>query len=386
MNESEKLLVMVVYGGVSPEHDVAIVTALQVMAALKDADFEVMPVYISKEGNWYLGNDCFTDPRSYKDIRALLKKGKKVVWSADPSMGLMEKNWWGFGVTVRQPDVVFPVIHGRGGEDGTLQGLLEMAGTPYVGCSVTASAVKIDKYLAKKIAQSCGLEVLKDILVIKGEKMSLADKKALKYPVMVKPVGLGSSIGLSRVSGVKDLDDALEVAFCYDRRVIIEEALSDFDEVNISVLGNNPYVVSKTEEPKSSGKVLSFADKYEGQKASKGMAGSKRLIPAQQSAAIIKKIEEGAVKLFRAIGGKGIARVDFMVDKKGKVYFNEINTMPGSLAFYLWQASGVPFEKLVKRLVDLAFAEADEKRRLICTFDSNILTGVANNGLKGGKI
>lgn len=377
---------MVVYGGVSPEHDVAIVTALQVMKALRSANFEVMPVYISKEGNWYLGDGRFTKPETYKDIKALLGKSKKVIWSADPDLGLIEKNWWGFGATVRQPDVVFPVIHGHGGEDGTLQGLLEMAGTPYVGCSVTASAVKIDKYLAKKIAAGCGLEVLKDVLVVKGENMSAVEKKAIKYPVMVKPVGLGSSIGLTRVANEKDLDDALEVAFCYDRRVIIEEALDDFSEVNICVLGNNPYEVSKTEEPKSSGKVLSFADKYEGQKESKGMAGSRRLIPAQQSATVIKQIEEGAVNFFRAIGGKGIARVDFMVDKTGKVYFNEINTMPGSLAFYLWEASGMPFPKLVKRLVDLAFEEAQEKRKLINTFGSNILAGIANNGLKGGKI
>ncbi|TRZ54257.1 D-alanine--D-alanine ligase, partial [bacterium] len=335
---------MVVYGGVSPEHDVAIVTALQVMKALRGAGFEVMPVYISKEGNWYLGDERFLKPETYKDIKALLSKSKKVIWSADPNFGLMEKNWWGFGATVRQPNVVFPVIHGRGGEDGTLQGLLEMAGTPYVGCSVTASAVKIDKYIAKKIAQTCGLEVLKDTLVIKGEKMGVTERKAIKYPVMVKPVGLGSSIGLTRVKNEKDLDDALEVAFCYDRRVIIEEALDDFSEVNISVMGNNPYEVSVTEEPKSSGKVLSFADKYEGQKEAKGMAGSKRLIPAKQKPEVIKEIEKGAVDFFRAIGGKGIARVDFMVDNKGKVYFNEINTMPGSLAFYLWEASGVPFE------------------------------------------
>ena len=307
MDESKRIKVMVVYGGVSPEHDVAIVTALQVMKALKKAGFEVMPVYISKEGNWYLGDESFLKPEAYRGIKTLLRKGKKVVWSADPNFGLMEKNWWGFGITVKQPDVVFPVIHGHGGEDGTLQGLLEMADIPYVGCSVTASAIKIDKYIAKKIAEACGLSVLKDILMIKGEKISSVEKKKIKYPVMIKPVGLGSSIGLTRVSNQKELDDALEVAFCYDRRVIIEEALDDFAEVNISVLGNNPYECSVTEEPKSSGKTLSFADKYEGQEKSSGMAGSRRLIPAKQKPEIIKEIEKGAVNFFRAIDGKGIA-------------------------------------------------------------------------------
>lgn len=386
MNESNRMNVMVVYGGVSPEHDVAIVTALQVMKALKKVGFEVMPVYISKEGNWYLGDGNFLKPEAYRENKTLLKKGKKVVWSADPNLGLMEKNWWGFGITVKQPDVVFPVIHGHGGEDGSLQGLLEMGGIPYVGCSVTASAIKIDKYIAKKIAKTCGLSVLNDILIIKGEKMSSIEKKKIKFPVMVKPVGLGSSIGLTRVNNQKELDDALEVAFCYDRRVIIEEALDDFSEVNISVLGNNPYQCSMTEEPKSSGKTLSFADKYEGQKKSSGMAGSRRLIPAKQKMEIIKEIEKGAVNFFRAIDGKGIARVDFLVSKEGKVYFNEINTMPGSLAFYLWEASGVSFEKLVSRLVMLALEEKRGKDSLIKTFGSNILEGFAVSGLKGGKI
>ncbi len=386
MTETGKLRIMVVYGGVSPEHDVAIVTALQIMNALKEAGFEVMPVYVSKEGNWYLGGESYLQPEMYKVTGNLVRKGKWVMWSADPDLGLLEKNWWGFGATVKQPDVVFPVIHGHGGEDGTLQGLLEMGRIPYVGCGVTTSAVKIDKYIAKKIAQACGLNVLKDILVIKGEKLTSAKKKEIKYPVMVKPVGLGSSIGLSRVNRQEDLDDALEVAFCYDQRVIIEEALDDFDEVNISVLGNNPYIVSVTEEPKSSGELLSFADKYEGQGKIKGMAGSKRLIPARQGTTVIREIEQGAEKYFRAIGGKGIARVDFMVDKKEKVYFNEINTMPGSLAYYLWDASGITFPGLVKKLVDLAIEENGQKDTLIRTFESNILAGFARNGLKGGKI
>jgi len=281
---------------------------------------------------------------------------------------------------------VFPVIHGRGGEDGTLQGLLEVSGVPYVGCTVTASAVKIDKYLAKLIAGSLGIDVLADRLVVKGEKLTKEDRRKIRYPVMVKPVGLGSSIGLSRVEKEKDLDNALEVAFCYDRRVMIEKGLNEFDEVNVSVLGNGPYQVSATEQPVASEKILSFADKYEGQSKQKGMAGAKRLIPAKQKPEVIKKIEKYAVDFFRAIGGKGVARVDFMVTKDGKIYFNEINTMPGSVAFYLWEASGVSFSKLVSRLVELAVGEHDEKKRLINTFESNILAGFASMGLKGGKV
>ena len=377
---------MVVYGGVSPEHDVAVVTAWQVMHALKKAGFEVMPVYISKNGSWYLGDDKFLDSKSYQNSKKLLRGAKEIILSPEAERGVLQKGLWNFGMTENQPDVIFPVVHGRGGEDGTLQGLFEMSGIPYVGCGVTASAVKIDKYLAKIIAKSVGIDVLKDTLVIKGEKMSVAEKKSIKFPVMVKPVGLGSSIGLSRVEKERGLEDALEVAFCYDRRVMIEEALSDFAEVNISIMGNGPYELSMTERPVASGEVLSFSDKYEGQTKQKGMAGAKRLIPADQKPEVIKKIEKFTVDYFRAIGGKGIARIDFMVSKSGKIFFNEINTMPGSLAFYLWAASGVTFEELVTRLVNFALEEKESKKSLINTFESNILAGFANMGLKGGKV
>jgi len=378
--------VMVVYGGVSPEHDVAVVTAWQVMHALKKAGFEVMPVYITKGGNWYLGDDKFLDSKSYTNNKKLLSGAKEIILSPEAERGVLQKGLWNFGMTENQPDVIFPVVHGRGGEDGTLQGLFEMSGIPYVGCGVTASAVKIDKYLAKIVAKSIGIEVLADKLVIKGEKITEEERKTIKYPVMVKPVGLGSSIGLTRVEKDKDLDDALEVAFCYDTRVIIEEALEKFSEVNISIMGNGPYEVSMTEQPMASGEVLSFSDKYEGQSRTKGMAGAKRLIPAKQTPEIIQKIEKYTKDYFRAIGGKGIARVDYMVGKSGKVYFNEINTMPGSLAFYLWGANGVSFEELVTRLVNLALEEKESKKSLINTFDSNILAGFANMGLKGGKV
>jgi len=377
---------MVVFGGVSPEHDVAVVTAWQVMNALKKAGFEVMPVYISKQGGWYLGGSNFLEAKSYQNSRKLLSGAKEIVLSPEKERGVLQKGWWSFGTTEKQPDVIFPVVHGRGGEDGTLQGLFEMSGIPYVGCGVTASAVKIDKYLAKIIAKSIGIDVLADKLMIKGEKMTTAERKVIKYPVMVKPVGLGSSIGLSRVEKEKGLDDALEVAFCYDRRVLIEEALNDFIEVNISIMGNGPYEVSTTEHPVASSQVLSFSDKYEGQVKQKGMAGAKRLIPADVKPEVIKKIEKYTKDYFRAIGGKGIARVDYMVSKSGRIYFNEINTMPGSLAFYLWAASGINFEQLVTRLVNLAVEEKESKKELINTFESNILSGLANLGLKGGKV
>lgn len=375
--------VMVVYGGVSPEHEVAIVTALQVMNALRKANFTVAPVYIGKQGNWFLGGEEYFKPETYKDLLRTERLGKRVILSPDRNYGLLTKGFLGFGPARTQPDVIFPVIHGKSGEDGTLQGLFELANLPYVGCGVTASAVKIDKYLAKKIAAGLGIKVLADQLVVRGEKTKLSK---MTYPLFVKPVGLGSSIGLTRVEDENGLADALEVAFCYDDRAMLEEAIEEPEEVNISVIGNNPYQLSVTEQPLASGEILSFADKYTSAGGkSQGMASARRYIPAKVDAKIIKQVEAGALKFFRAIGGKGIARVDFMVDKKGAVYFNEINTLPGSLAYYLWEKSGLSFPKLVTKLVELALADFTQKQELITTFESNILAGFVSRGLKGNK-
>ncbi|MBI2325968.1 hypothetical protein HYU91_01125 [Candidatus Collierbacteria bacterium] len=202
--------------------------------------------------------------------------------------------------------------------------------------------------------------------------------------MFVKPIGLGSSIGLSKVDKKADLADALEVAFCYDNRVMIEEAIDDPQEVNIAIIGNDPYELSVTEQPVASGDVLSFDDKYVGEAGKgRGMASAKRYVPAKVDQKIIKEVEENALKFFRCIGGKGIARVDFLVDKKGVVYFNEINTMPGSLAFYLWEKTNLPFPKLVSRLVDLAISDWEAKQRLIRSFETNILSSFATGGIKG---
>jgi len=375
--------VMVVYGGVAPEHEVAVITALQVMNALKASGFYVMPVYISKEGNWFLGGNDYLKPDTYKDLAKTERLGKRVIFSPDGEFGLLSKGFLGFFPNDIQPDVVFPVIHGKNGEDGTLQGLFELANIPYVGCGVTASAIKIDKLVAKKIAASLGIKVIKDVMVNKDEKPNL---DGLKFPVFVKPNGLGSSIGLTKVDEKADFADALDVAFCYDTRVMVEEAIDEPKEVNISIIGNDPYELSVTEQPVASGEVLSFDDKYTGEAGkSRGMASAKRYIPAKVDQKIIKQVEENAVKFFHAIGGRGIARVDFMIDKKGTVYFNEINTLPGSLAFYLWEKSGYPFHKLVSKLVELATEEWEKKQGLIHSFESNILSSFATRGLKGGK-
>ncbi len=383
--------ILVMYGGVCPEHEVSIVSALQVMNALKGAGFKVLPLYISKEGGWYLGGNKYLNTKSYKNLEDVKKNGKRVVISPDREWDLLAKGWLGFGGMEEKIDVIFPMFHGRLGEDGAVQGVLEHADLPYVGCGITASATGMDKYVTKRVAESLGIKVIKDVLVTdadwENDKKNLRNKiEKLKWPIFVKPVRLGSSIGVERLTKKTDLNDALEVAFRFDSRVLVEEAVEKPTEVNISILGNDPYRCSVTEKPVIAAEVLSFEDKYIGEGGkSKGMASAKRIIPAPVSEKIKKEIEAAAVSIFRAIDGKGISRLDFLVDSKENVYFNEINTMPGSLSFYLWKASGVSFKKLVTELVRLAEEEWEAKNKQVTVFSSNILAGFASGGSKGSK-
>jgi len=219
--------VLVMYGGVCPEHEVSIVSALQVMSALKEADFKVLPLYISKEGGWYLGDEKYMLPNNYQDLEKIKQWGKRVVISPDRDWDLLGKGIFGFGGINEQVDVVFPVFHGRLGEDGAIQGVLEHAELPYVGCGLTASAVGMDKYITKRVVESLGIGVAKDVLVTKmAWKKSKKEIKQrigkLSWPIFIKPAKLGSSIGIEKLTKKKDLDDAMEVAFKFDFRVLVE--------------------------------------------------------------------------------------------------------------------------------------------------------------------
>ncbi|GAG32523.1 unnamed protein product, partial [marine sediment metagenome] len=254
-------------------------------------------------GEWCLGEKKYLNVEIYKDLNKVVEKGKRVIVSPDCNWSLLSKGLFGFGALEKEIDVIFPVFHGRLGEDGAIQGLLEHAGVPYVGCGVTGGAVGIDKYVAKRVAESMGAGVVKDELVIKREwkkdKKEMLKKLAnLKMPLFVKPAKLGSSIGVVKVEKKGDLEDALDVAFSYDLRVVVEEAVEGVVEVNISILGNGPYKLSVTEKPLGEGETLSFEDKYIGKEGrSKGMAGAKRVMPAPVSYKIIKEIEDLTLKI-----------------------------------------------------------------------------------------
>lgn len=386
MNKN-KLNVLVLYGGVAPEHEVSIITAIQVMNALVEAGHQVLPVYISKQGTWHKGDSRFLDPLFYKDLQKVSSTGTSTILPANKDLHLLKKGFLGFGAEESSVDVVFPVFHGQNGEDGTIQGLLELANLPYVGSGVLGGSAGMDKFVTKRLAESLKVNTAKDFLVIKGvtsDEEIAKEAKKIGFPLYVKPSNLGSSIGITRVEKSQDLADALEVAFCYDNRVLLEECVDLDKEVNISIMGNNPYIFSVTEQPVASGKTLSFDDKYLSDSGkSKGMASLKRLIPAPISAEQLKTIQDWARKIFGAINGKGLARVDFMIDKKGAVFFNEINTIPGAFAFFLWEKSGYPFPKLVDHLLELAIEAWNSKQQKISTFESNILEKIGSGGLKG---
>ncbi|KKT35382.1 MAG: hypothetical protein UX12_C0011G0010 [Candidatus Collierbacteria bacterium GW2011_GWC1_45_47] len=379
---------MVLYGGVSPEHEVAIISAVQAMNALKGEGFEVIPVYISKEGEWFMGGENYLKPDFYKDLEKVKSSGKQVILSANRGWGLMQKGLLGFAPVGVQIDVVFPVFHGSNGEDGTIQGLLELANLPYVFSGVLGGSAGMDKYVTKRVAEGLGMNVAPDKLVVRegwNESKLKTVLKEVKFPVFVKPATLGSTIGITRVEKPSELGDAIEVGFHYDDRVLVEDGIDLEKEVNISVLGNGPYEVSVTEQPVTKDKLLSFKDKYIASSSSKtqGMASAKRMIPAPITKEQQATIEKWSRNIFRAINGKGLARVDFIIDEKGKVYFNEINTIPGSLSFYLWERSGYPFGKLVTKLIQLAEESWEEKQKKVTVFESNILAGLGRLGVKG---
>lgn len=390
-----KIKVAVLFGGRAPEHEVSIITGIQIMNALNKNKYEVLPIYISKEGRWIIGDETFLKPDTFKDLGSIVSRNKTVLMSSDPqNKGLIfEHKGLSFRSSViKDVDIFFPAFHGRYGEDGSIQGLFEMANVAFVGCDVQASAIGMDKVVSKKIAKSIGVPVLDDIWVQESfwktsRKEILNDiKKKLGFPVFVKPARLGSSIGITKAHNLKELVNALDVGFFYDTKVMVEKSLENAKEVNISILGNNPYEVSVCEMPISSGEILSFEDKYIRKgKASKGMASAKRLIPAPIKKRTKEKIEEYAKNFFAEIGGQGIARIDFLVSSdENKIFLNEINTLPGSIAFYLWKEVGLTFDKLVDKMVQLGLERYKQKNKLVTTFKSNILAGF-KGGIKGIK-
>lgn len=388
----------VFFGGPSPEHEVSVITGLQAVHALKERGIPVLPVYASKGGRWYVG-DGLDDVTAYKDLAKLEQSGDEVALAPGPGRALrivpLDQPWLGRkkGVLV---ETVLLAFHGGSGENGSVQGLCESLGVPYSGSGVLASSVGMDKVASKIMCRAAGLPVVDWVDVSEqswgGRESSELDRieAAIGYPAIVKPVHLGSSIGIARVTDRKELEDAIEEAFRYDASVMVERCVANLREINCSVLGTaDDCRVSVLEEPVSGGDgTLSFEDKYlrggGGKTSEAGMASLDRRIPAPVPEELAGNIRNVATGVFKALDGCGVARIDFLLDDAtGEFWFNEINTIPGSLSFYLWEPTGIPFSDLVVELLRLAEERFEERIRRVRTFDSNLLDAKAAGGLKG---
>ncbi|HEX2056787.1 MAG TPA: D-alanine--D-alanine ligase family protein [Actinomycetota bacterium] len=389
-----KLAVGVVFGGRSVEHDVSIVTAHQVMAVARER-YDVVPIYVARDGRWF-SSPALDDLEVYKKGR-YEEAGEEVALALDGS-GLQAPGGRLKGPRRVPLDVVIPAIHGTYGEDGTLQGLLEMAGIPYAGSGVLASAIGMNKVEMKTVFAAAGLPVVPHEVVAVAEldanEDALLDRieTSIGYPAFVKPSRLGSSVGIGKAPDRAALTAALDVARRYDDRILVERAMEGCIEVNCSVLGGPGLAAraSVCEQPVAWQEFLSFEDKYMrggksgGSKESGGMASQDRRIPAPISDDLTKQVQDNALAAFAAVGAAGVARIDSFVNvETGDTWVMEINTAPGSFAFYLWEASGVSFPELVGALVDSALKAHEEKSKLMFSFDSGLLAGFGGGKTRG---
>ena len=392
-----KTKVAMLFGGKSVEHEVSVITGIQALLAMDNDKYDVTAVYMNKKNEMYVGDDI-GKIESYKDIDGLIARSHRVILvNNDGKVQLVSYPPKKFGKNITiDVDVVFPAVHGTNVEDGALQGFLKTIGVPFVGCDVTASAVGMDKYITKMILKEAGVPVLdaKIFTLSDYEDMELlADRieKDIGYPVIIKPVNLGSSVGISVAGDRVELFNSIDDAFRYASKILAEHAITNLREINCSVLGDeNKAEASECEEPLHTKDILSYEDKYVNNakgSGSKGMASVSRKIPAEISEDLREQIRSTAVKSFKALGCNGVSRIDFMIDEDtGKLYFNEINTIPGSLAFYLWEPLGVPYSELLDRMIKLAMKRVRTESGLTFTFDTNILNSASLGGSKGSKI
>lgn len=383
----------VFFGSRSVEHEVSIITAVQAMTLLReDTNLKVLPVYIDKLGDWYTGDDLF-DINNFKDIPSLIQKSQKINFIREDSKTYMAasplKNI-GTGLLDRV-DMGFPIVHGTYGEDGSLQGLLEHMQLPYVGCNVLAASTTMDKVTSKLILQSSDVPVVDGIWFTTDdwlnnyeEKMKLASEK-LAFPMIVKPADTGSSVGVTVVKDMDELENGVNFVRQFTNRILIEKLVEEMREINISVLGDCEHVeLSVCEEPILSSEFLSYDDKYNSSGSkSEGMSSAKREIPAKLTDEQRIKIENMARKAFKVLDCSGVVRIDLMIEgTSGNIYINEFNTIPGSLAFYLWEATDKSFSQLLKDLVDIGIRKEKRLGKIVHSNSSNILDNTSLGGIK----
>ena len=401
-----KIKVGVIFGGESAEHEVSIISAIQAINKMNEEKYDIIPIYITKDRQWYTGA-MLKDIDSYQDLSLIKKYATNVVLVEKNNRFILQKKKGLFKREVAEIDIAFPIVHGTNVEDGILQGYLQTIGIPFVGPNTYAGVVGQDKVFMIDIFEKEDLPLSKYVWFYDSEYKTDKDEvlkkiSKLKYPLIVKPATTGSSIGISYAEDEAKLCEAIDDAINYDTKILVEEVVENLKEVNISVLGNYEHQkLSVIEEVNGHNKFLTYEDKYIGGgktkakfgvksvpscKGSKGMLSASRKIPADLSDKLKEEVETVARKAFKALGSSGCCRIDFLIDsKKNKVYVNEINSIPGSLAFYLWEPLGKDYTELLDDMINIGIKDYKKRSSKTYTFDTNILQGFANNSLKGGK-
>ena len=402
----------IVFGGQSPEHEVSVITSLQAAAVLDPEKYLPVPIYVSKNGRWYTGEDMF-DISAYSDLDRLLERSHilRIKPRSDNRLTLQHSSKGGL-LSRALPDIHLDILllglHGGAGENGGIQGLCEFINIPYTGSGVLASSLSMDKARSKEYCREKGIPVVRFKAIRESEWAGREDEIGAEienefgFPLIVKPLKLGSSIGISLVSSINDYDAAMEEAFRYDETVIVEHAVENLREINCSVLGSeDSAVASVLEEPVLDSSLLSYEEKYmqgtdpgvskNTRSASKavpasGMASSGRIIPAPLNAEKTEEIKKLSVLIFQTLGCAGVSRIDFLMNaESGEIFFNEINTIPGSFSFYLWEPSGVSFRELVQQLIEIGFERHRQRVNRIRSYDVNLLAEQSARGLKRTK-
>lgn len=392
-----KIKVGVIFGGKSVEHEVSIISGIQAINNMDKEKYDIVPIYLTKENNMYVG-ELVKEVKNFKNIKNVIENSQRVIMvNNEGRVDLIKYPMKKFGNNLYDSiDVVLPVVHGTNVEDGALQGFLKTLDIPFAGCDVLSSAIGMDKYVMKTVLKDNNIPVLDCLRINDFEYINNNDEvvnrilNKIALPVIVKPINLGSSVGIKVAKTKDELVEAIEYAFNFAKQILVERVIRNLKEINCSVLGNiKECKASECEEPLGAGVILSYEDKYISNKsksgASKGMTSLGRKLPADIPEDTKKKIQNYAEATFKALNCNGVVRIDFMIDMDtDEVYVNEINTIPGSLAFYLWEASGLKYKEMLSKLIDLSLTRKREEGNLSFSYDTKILDGY-NGGSKGSK-
>lgn len=388
--------ILVAFGGVSPEHEVSVLTAMQAIAGLHERERSVLPLYIAKSGKWLTGSSLL-DLENYQDLKKLEQESIPCTLTHDewgkPVLMELEKRSVFQSRKSYDIEAVIPAFHGSDGENGGFQGLCETLNVPYAGSGVLASSIGMDKIRAKNLCQSQDIPVVEGLTIVENDWEKDSDTfieraAGLGFPLIVKPVHLGSSIGVEKAENEDALREAVETSFRYDTELLVEKVVQPLMEINCALLGDEYEAEpSVCERPLGSDEMLSYEDKYQrGDSGGKGMASADREVPADIPDSLNKQIQELSVRIFKLFRASGISRIDFLVNSETQqIFFNEINTIPGSFSFYLWEESNYSMAELMDRMLELAHNKHRRKNSRIRSYDTNLLSEKAVKGLKGLK-